>query len=213
MGLKRVYVSGPLSDGGRLDLDEQMLAVERAMDAAQDLIDAGYAPLNPHLTLFHDQYLMDEGRPTNDHATWLSVDRPWVLASDAVLRLPGSSEGADREVAWARGASIPVFHSVEALKLGLPEGGTETTLEEALRLVVKDRGQAYGLPEDDFARTAGMLNALFAKHLREPFKPADIAKLMICVKLSRSMVSTRRDHYVDVAGYAATGHRCDFGEW
>jgi hypothetical protein len=37
---------------------------------------------------------------------WLDYDKPWLLASDVVLRIPGPSKGADLEE-----AGIPVFHA------------------------------------------------------------------------------------------------------
>ncbi|OWK34349.1 hypothetical protein FRUB_10320 [Fimbriiglobus ruber] len=46
------------------------------------------------------------------HEDWMGVDLPWVAVSDAVLRLPGLSTGADLETAEAMGRGIPVFHSV-----------------------------------------------------------------------------------------------------
>lgn len=116
----RIYVSGPLSDGGRLDVTEQGRCTDRAIDVAQLLIELGYAPLNPHLTFFHERHLFDNGRSTNAHDVWLQVDKPWVLVSDAILRLDGASVGADQEVRWAHKAGIPVFRSFEALRQSLP---------------------------------------------------------------------------------------------
>lgn len=100
----RVYVSGPLSSSG--DREQN---VRRAMQAGLDLINAGFAPLVPHLTHFMD------GTDSLGHDTWLDVDLQWVRAADAVLRLPGESKGADIEVWHANDVSIPVYHSVVAL--------------------------------------------------------------------------------------------------
>ncbi len=49
------------------------------------------------------------------HEDWLGMDLPWVAVSNALLRLPGESTGADREVAHAKLHGIPVFHDADAL--------------------------------------------------------------------------------------------------
>lgn len=56
-----------------------------------------------------------------------------------------------------------------------------------------------------------MWSALFGKYLKEGvrFTPQDVAKAMICVKLSRLMHGSKRDSWVDIAGYAETGDWVD----
>jgi hypothetical protein len=179
----RIYVSGPLSTGDR------QANLRRAIEATRELIRRGYAPLCPHLTHYVD--------PTDElgHDTWLEVDRPWVLAADAVLRLPGVSVGADMEVAWAHEVGIPVVYSIDELEDVLHP----TILEEAQRLVYGDRERVYGHPREDFARTAAMWSALFGRR----FEARDVALAMMCVKLSREAHQHKRDNLVDIAGYAA----------
>lgn len=99
----RVYISCPMSLGDRV----QNLA--QAMIAMRELIGLGYAPWNPALTFFCEPFI------DASHADWVDIDLPWVRQADAVLRLPGESRGADREVEAARVASIPVFESVPEL--------------------------------------------------------------------------------------------------
>lgn len=96
----RVYISGPIT------LGDQRENVRLAMGVAHELINCGYAPLCPHLSWFYPF--------ANDvpHATWIAADLPWVEVSDAVLRLPGESKGADEEVAFAELCGIPVFTSI-----------------------------------------------------------------------------------------------------
>lgn len=91
----------------------------------------------------------------------------------------------------------------------------ETICEEANRLTQGERGNAYGPPEQDFARTADMVTSLFAHKLREGerFVASDVARIMICLKLSRSTWSSKRDNPVDIAGYAQCLHRCETGAW
>ena len=77
------------------------------MDAARQLIEAGYSPMVPHL---HCQV---DWCDQVDHETWLQVDFPWVTVAEAVVRLPGRSEGSDREVALARDHGVPVYFGVK----------------------------------------------------------------------------------------------------
>lgn len=46
---------------------------------------------------------------------WLEYDRQVLEHMHAVLRIPGESPGADREVVWARELGLPVLHDVEQL--------------------------------------------------------------------------------------------------
>ncbi len=55
------------------------------------------------------------GHPDLSHEDFIDVDLPWVVASDAVLRLPGESKGADAEVNCALDHSVPVFYSIDEL--------------------------------------------------------------------------------------------------
>lgn len=78
-------------------------------------------------------------------------------------------------------------------------------LAEADELVNGDRNNAYGPPSQDFARTAQMWSA----YLGVPVEARDVAAMMAMLKLSRIRWSPeRRDHWVDLAGYAACGWDC-----
>ena len=98
-----VYISGPMSLGDRVE------NLAMAMKAMRELIALGYAPLCPQLTFFAEPF-MDAS-----HADWIDVDIPWVRSAKAVLRLLGDSRGADREVAAATAAGVPVFAHVREL--------------------------------------------------------------------------------------------------
>lgn len=109
MGRPRVYVAGPIT-GGR----DQKSDVRKACVATERLIEAGCAVYTPQLSIFLEFAV---GR-TLAWEDWLEQDKPWVLVSDAVLRLPGDSPGADLEVQWAEEAGIPVYYSLDALLEG-----------------------------------------------------------------------------------------------
>lgn len=101
----KVYISGPITIGDRNHNFYQ------AATAEKNLMLAGYAPLNPmrSITL---PFAWESCMP---HSLWLECDVPWVVSSDVVLRLPGESAGADREVQIARRANIPIVYSEEEL--------------------------------------------------------------------------------------------------
>ena len=76
----------------------------------------------------------------------------------------------------------------------------EETLEEALKIVTKDRQNAYGTPEDNFSCIAGLWSA----YLGHPITSQQVAVLMILLKVARSKSSPAySDNYVDICGYAA----------
>lgn len=120
---KRVYIAGPISKG---DLAHN---VNQATAAFVALAKAGFAPFCPHWSVyakpcawshFGDGLRVEcvatwNGNDDMTHADWMGVDLPWVAASDAVLRLPGESTGADLEVGCAIEHGIPVYFSVELL--------------------------------------------------------------------------------------------------
>jgi len=98
----RVYIAGPYTKGDR---SENM---RRAMKAMDTLIAAGHEPFLPILTHFQD---LCHPRPWED---WMRIDLAWLPFAEAVVRLPGNSEGADQEVHFAYTHNIPIFFSVEA---------------------------------------------------------------------------------------------------
>lgn len=100
----RIYISGPISKGDKFD------NLNQAADAHKWLVDNGFAPLNPILTM------LIPWAPDVQHSVWMECDLPWVEQADAVFRLQGESEGADMEVRHARENDIPVFTNLEDVK-------------------------------------------------------------------------------------------------
>lgn len=64
--------------------------------------------------------------------------------------------------------------------------------------IVQERGKSYGHPYEDFCKTAKMWSALLGIEVT----PDQVAKCMICVKLSRLTATPQhQDSVDDVAGY------------
>lgn len=99
----RVYVAGPYS----ADPDG---CTRAAITVGDQLADAGYAPYVPHLSHFWD------AQHPRGYEQWMALHLPWVEAADVVLRIPGVSAGADREVTHARRCGVPVVYSVAELE-------------------------------------------------------------------------------------------------
>lgn len=97
----RVYVAGPYTQG------DVAANVRNAILAGDALLEAGHAPYIPHLS--HFQHLLCP----REYEVWMRLDFVWLRACEALVRLPGTSAGADREVAEARRLGLPVFFSME----------------------------------------------------------------------------------------------------
>jgi nucleoside 2-deoxyribosyltransferase len=97
----KVYIACPYSKG---DIEKN---VYESMRITNELINNGFIPFNPlyshfqHIN-FHQPY-----------EKWLELDLEWLKVCDCVLRIPGESNGADKEVKVANKLSIPVFYSLE----------------------------------------------------------------------------------------------------
>lgn len=99
----KVYIAGPYT---RPDPCANTNAACKVWD---QLWEAGYAPFCPHWS--HFQHTMMP-RP---YADWLAYDIEWLKACDVLLRLPGESSGADKEVEFANAHGITVVHSIADL--------------------------------------------------------------------------------------------------
>ena len=78
-------------------------------------------------------------------------------------------------------------------------------LADADTIINGDRNNQYGEPNQDFARSAAMIGA----YLGVPIEQHDVAIIVTLIKCSRIRWSpTKRDHWQDLAGYAACGWDC-----
>lgn len=97
----KVYVAGPITGSGNL-----LSNVREALHVGSDLLLCGYAPYIPHLSCYWETVC------AHSYEEWLGLDMEYLRVCDAVLRLPGKSKGADREVRYAKQLQIPVYYSL-----------------------------------------------------------------------------------------------------
>ena len=102
--IRYVYVAGPMAKG------DYMGNIRRAIEMGENLLKKGYTPFIPHLDFIWD---LSYPKPAEE---WLQWDFMWLRRCDALIRLPGESVGADREVKLARSINIPVFYTPEDLQ-------------------------------------------------------------------------------------------------
>jgi hypothetical protein len=102
--IAKVYVVGPYSKGNSVK------NVENAIMIANQLADLGFAPYTPHFT--HYWHI----KCPRSYEFWSKLHNEFLQYCDAILRIPGESNGADEEIELANKLHIPVFYSVEELK-------------------------------------------------------------------------------------------------
>lgn len=100
MGL-RCYVAGPMTIGNRIT------NARAAIDIAHRLLLRGHYPFVPHLHELWDLVYHE------DYEKWMELDFAFIRVCDVLVRIPGDSAGADREVALAYRIRIPVFMGLE----------------------------------------------------------------------------------------------------
>jgi hypothetical protein len=97
----RIFISGPYSKG------DTAINVRDAISAGNYLAGIGHYPFIPHLNHFW-HFLW----PNEDINFWYEQDIVWLHQCEALLRIPGESAGADREVEIAKEMEIPIYYSV-----------------------------------------------------------------------------------------------------
>lgn len=105
--MRYVYVSHPI---GALD-EGRKSRLLTAFDTGARLLQEGLDPFVPGLWAM----ARSESEHILTYEKWMAYDLRWVEKCDAVLRIPGHSPGADREVAHAEKLGIPVFFDEDLL--------------------------------------------------------------------------------------------------
>lgn len=102
--MKTIYISSPYTLGDQgANVGVQIRALHRIMDL-------GGCPIAP--LIYHYAHIAR----SRTYEEWMAIDLELVRRSDAVLRLPGESAGADREVELALQMGKPVYTSWDQLK-------------------------------------------------------------------------------------------------
>lgn len=166
----RIYVAGPYTSDPQGN-------TERAIDIGQELLDRGYAPMVPHLTHYW------HARHANDWQAWMDLDLPWVAAADAVLRLPGQSDGADMEVRTAHRLGIRVFYSVEDLAAAVPSQRAEAP--EPVQRAMAAIAATFRRKNADYAEDSDWQSNFRDVAQQMGIDPVDACDTLVAVKQAR----------------------------
>jgi hypothetical protein len=105
-----------------------MEKIHEAIEAHFTLIELGFVPHCPHLTVFCE--LMQPNRISYDQ--WLKLDMNYIDDSDLVLRIPGSPSGADRECEYARSKGKRVIEGLDTFLDYLKEISYEASVTDSI---------------------------------------------------------------------------------
>ena len=197
--IRKCYIAGPMRGYPSYNFP--------AFYAAEESVaELGFAPINPariDVDKGFDPSTPEDKLTPSMMAEFIERDVEAILKeADAIYMLKGweRSTGATAEHALAKWKGIEIIYQ-----------HSEDVLEEALRITGGDRMNAYGPPDQDFRRTAGMWTALFGQKMAPgaAFTPQDVALAMILLKCSRQTHMQKRDNWTDIAGYARCGNLCD----
>jgi hypothetical protein len=120
-----VYIAGPYSgrdlhgNHGFMIIEQNILNARAAM---KELVQWGYGVFCPHTHSAHFEVIT----PEVDVDYWYELDIHFMLLCNAILRLPGKSSGADREVELCLEWGIPLFSTIPELVSYLPVFREET---------------------------------------------------------------------------------------
>ena len=100
---KLVYIASPYTLGNK----EQNVKVQ--ISVAETLRHYGFLPYWPLCSHYwHLEY-------QHDYDFWMAQDKEWIKHCDLLLRLPGESKGADKEVEWAIELGKTVYFDIDTL--------------------------------------------------------------------------------------------------
>jgi len=133
----RVYLAGPYSSdpGGN---------TRRAIEAAEWLVhNSSLVPFVPHLSHMWEQHYR------HDYEFWMEYDLHFLSACHCLIRMPGHSPGADREVAAARDMGMPILLADQPLPSHA--GDIAALTDRAMQFMEAQQARAPGKCEIDCA--------------------------------------------------------------
>jgi hypothetical protein len=108
---KWIYVAGPYTNADPVENTRVAITIGNCIAGI------GLVPIIPHLTLF---WHLIEPHPAD---FWYEYTMELLKRCDAVFRIHGPSEGADREVEYAEDHEIPVFTELKDMVAWLYKEG------------------------------------------------------------------------------------------
>ncbi len=138
-----------------------------------------------------------------DALAWHDAYRKWITLEAGQTIKPGFYYAVKKSEP-TRSEEVPSLSDYAA-------PATKSVLEEAHDLVNGDRQASYGDASESFERIADFWHAYLKTKLKdtEHINAKDVASMMILMKVSRSVTSSKRDNWVDIAGYAELGSKLE----
>lgn len=112
-----ILIAGPYRSGTGDDPDLMAANLARLEEAAWPIFRSGHVPMIGEwvaLPVLSSAGATGVGDPLAEQVMYPTAER-LLQHCDAVLRLPGTSAGADQDVALARERGLPVYHRVEEI--------------------------------------------------------------------------------------------------
>ncbi len=100
---KLIYIAAPYT------YPDPVENTHKVIKLAERIIGAGYTPYIPHLNLLWHLVV------PHSQEFWYTYDLEILKRCDALLRMDGSSEGADREVQFAKDNNILIIYGIDDL--------------------------------------------------------------------------------------------------
>lgn len=104
-----IYIACPYTVGDRT------INVLRCIQAADDIARTGHIPFAPLLFHYWDR------RIPHSYEFWIDQSMAWLYRCDILVRLPGESAGADKEVEAAFNRNMKVYYGLGDLFRGFKE--------------------------------------------------------------------------------------------
>ncbi len=100
----RIFISGPYAN------PDPVVNTRNAILAGEEVARLGHIPFIPHLNI--QWHMICPHEPD----FWYQYDLKWLAICDAILRLPGESLGADREIEYALSKRKKIFYGIAELR-------------------------------------------------------------------------------------------------